>query len=1289
MIKPLSRPLSQLKPVYDVVVVGSGYGAGVAASRLSRAGQSVCVLERGREILPGQYPNSLATAQQDMQADTSRGKLGSPYGLYNVHVNDDMYALVGCGLGGTSLINANVALEIDPRLFNLDGLHWPDEFRTDPDALVPYAARARAMLDARPYPDTVAPLNEHFPPLNKLQALESSAKALKKPFYRPPIAVNYEDQINPFGVPQPRCTLCGDCTSGCNDGAKNTTLMNYLPDAHNHGADIFTRARVGHVARDAAGWRVDFMGLPTDDQGQPLPGAEEQAMSVRARIVVLGAGSLGSTEILLRSKERGLSLSKRLGQRFSGNGDVLAFGYNNLWQEEHPATDVTADTPVADPTYKSLYGIGRGSNTITDAQRPGPCITGIIDLRLAPRVQDGLVIEEGVIPGALATLMTPAGFFADALLGNFLQYGPAQAGVRLKQAQAEGDAVQKDPGSLSTLAYTGAASRMQTYLVMSVDEAAGQLVLKDDRLRIDWPGAGKSPVIARDNDWLRQANDAIKGHFIPNPIWCEPQGWKLVTVHPVGGCGMGNDAESGVVNHKCQVFASDKGTDVHPGLYVCDGAVLPGAVGVNPLLTIAAVAERACALLAADQGWTLDDRLPERQLLSAAAVQKAFAAPPPAPVPEPAVPKDDSVMHRLGAWLHKAEHAVLQEIHGEFAKVVQALEDGAIEVAKKLLHEVIDKFPHLLSPAFEFHETMHGFVSLQAVGPAGSRNARISTDYELATAWGEASQHAMSFALRVRTEDLHQLTTDPTHSAVLTGTVTCPALSEQPMPVRRGDFHLLPVDAEHVETWRMTYDMVLERGASLVRFHGFKVLHQSTGSSWWNDVTTLFVTVRDGEAGDGPLLAQGTLRLNLEDFMWQGSTIKVDPSHGMIADLVNHFPAARDAVEMLYMARFAGFFGGTMFQAYGGLLSNLKNVPATLPLPVLEPRCALPDGRVPETHVLPLPGGFQARLTRLQGGDLGPVILAPGFTVRAVSFAVDTVEQNLAEHLTAAGYDVWLFDYRASPDSGSPIGAHFSVDDIAREDWPAAVAKVKAVTGAPDVQVLAHCVGSMSLLMALLEGLEGVRSVIASALTLHPVTNWLSYLKVDLGAVQLLEGRTEFAQGFHIVPDQGDFEREIDVIAWNVPVPEGQQCKNPVCHRVFSIFGPSYTHAQLNAATHDAMGRMFGTIALSPFEQLSLIMAREQVVDASGADTYLTAEKARRLALPISFVTGARNQIFDPETISRTYHWLAAHNGIGLYDRFVFPDYEHMDMFIGRDAQRDVYPHLLGRLKLHPRKAAR
>jgi len=1227
-VAPLASPLSALKPRYGVVVVGSGYGAGVAASRLARAGQSVCVLERGREIRPGDYPADLAGAQAEMQIDTSRGRLGSSDGLFNLHVNPDMLALVGCGLGGTSLINANVALEIDKRLFAQE--HWPAEFRADPDLLKDDYEQARRMLDPSAYPQS-------FPPLNKLQALEQSAQVMKQPFSRPPIAVNFKDQVNPFGVGQKACALCGDCTTGCNYAAKNTTLMNYLPDAVNHGAEIFTQLRVTHLEREGAGWRVHFE--------RNAPGAAAEALSVAADVVMLGAGSLGSTEILLRSKALGLPLSERLGQRFSGNGDVLAFGYDNYWKSETGSQGKTSQL--------NINGIGAGTHHLTAAELPGPCITGLIDMRNDADPAKGLVIEEGVIPGALASLMPAAMFFANSQFGNFFKYGADQAKTRLLDAQAAGESFQNDPGSMATLSYSGPTGRTQTYLVMSVDDAGGTLALRDDRLRIDWPGAGESPAIARDNQLLQAANDAIQGQFIPNPLWTEPLGKKLITVHPVGGCGMGDAAESGVLNHKCQVFAGTQGTAVHEGLYVCDGAAMPGPVGVNPLLTISAVAERACRLLAAERGWT---------------IAGAMAAPKPLPADFRVAPGETET---------DAPATLAGELEGLWKGFVQHVEDGAIDIAKKVLGEIIHEDPKALSPNFQFTETMHGHVSLRALEDTSALGERITSAYQTATAWGRAEGHAMRFELTIRSQDLDQLTTDPTHPAAIAGTVTCPALSAQAMTVLQGAFHLLPVDTHRVETWVMTYDMLLARGeGGPLHFNGFKILHQHSGSHWWDDVTTLYVMVRDGSA-EGPPVAKGMLTLDLEDLMWQGSSIKLDlPPHGLDAVLAR-IPRAARAIETVYLAKFGGFFGMTLFRAYGGLLANLKNFPQDDD--ALRPRRAL-LAPPPQVFNVPLPDGFSIRLTRYAGGTRGPVILAPGFSVKASSFAIDTVEQNLVEALSAQDYDVWLFDYRASPDSGSPLKA-YTIDDIARIDWPAAVRCVLDRSGAKDLQVLAHCVGSMSLLMSLLDGLQGVRSVISSQLTLHPVTNWLSYLKTDLNLVGVLEQMSELGGAFDIVGETSDLDHEIDAVTWNVPVPEGEQCKNPVCHRIFSIFGPSYTHSQLNHWTHTAMCEMFGRIAIKPFEQLAAIMDQGRAVDADGRDSYMTAAKIRNLALPISFVAGEKNQLFYPETARRTDAWLRAHNDPSLYERRLFTGYAHMDLFIGRDAARDVYPYFLAQLE--------
>ena len=125
----LARPLAFLRPHYDVVVVGSGYGGGVAASRLARAGKRVAVLERGREFVTGEFPARFPDLRGEMQLTGKRLRLGSPTGLYDVRFGEDMHVLIGCGLGGGSLINAALAVRPDPRVFS-DPV-WPSEIAND------------------------------------------------------------------------------------------------------------------------------------------------------------------------------------------------------------------------------------------------------------------------------------------------------------------------------------------------------------------------------------------------------------------------------------------------------------------------------------------------------------------------------------------------------------------------------------------------------------------------------------------------------------------------------------------------------------------------------------------------------------------------------------------------------------------------------------------------------------------------------------------------------------------------------------------------------------------------------------------------------------------------------------------------------------------------------------------------------------------------------------------------------------------------------------------------------
>jgi cholesterol oxidase len=332
----------------------------------------------------------------------------------------------------------------------------------------------------------------------------------------------------------------------------------------------------------------------------------------------------------------------------------------------------------------------------------------------------------------------------------------------------------------------------------------------------------------------------------------------------------------------------------------------------------------------------------------------------------------------------------------------------------------------------------------------------------------------------------------------------------------------------------------------------------------------------------------------------------------------------------------------------------------------------------PAVHEFETADGVGLRLTRYQGGDRGPVICAPGFGTSSLAFSIDTVDTNLPEFLVERGFDVWLLDYRASPELPSSQ-TQFSVDEVATADWPAAVATTLAVTGASDVQVVAHCVGSMSFLMAGLSGLEGVRSAVCSCLGLHPLPARLNTARAWMHIASLASrvGLKRMSSDFD--PKQLD-DQLVDKLLWLYPSHE--RCDSPVCRRILFMYGDVYAHEQLNDATHGAIHEIFGTANAATLAHVSLMIRRGRVVDRHGNDTYLP--HLERLAFPIAFVHGERNHLYVPEGTRRTFELLRSINGDDLYRRHVIAGYSHMDCWIGEHAARDVFPIALAELEAHP-----
>lgn len=1125
----LASAIEDIKAHYDVVVVGSGYGGGIAASRMARAGRSVCVLERGVERQPGEYPDTQHEAVAAIQLDAPAGHVGSRTALYDVRLNGDMNVFLGCGLGGTSQVNANVALQPDDRVF--DDAVWPEELRADVTTrLAEGYAHAAEMLRPTPYPDDE---------LLKLKALGKSAERVGGDgrFYRPPINVTFEDRVNEAGVQQRECIRCGDCVSGCNQAAKNTTLMNYLPDARNHGAQIFQCADVRSVERVGDQWAVHFQGLETGREAFTAP-----TELVTADVVILAAGALGSTEIMLRSKAQGLSLSNRIGTRFSGNGDVLGFAYN-------------AD--------EAVNGIGFGNRSPKDLEPVGPCITGIIDLRGGPDLDQGMVIEEGAIPGGISALLPELLAVAAALEGT-----DTDAGDRLREKQREVESVLLGPRH-------GAVRNTQTFLVMTHDDAGGTLRLEDDRLRIDWHGVGAEPIFETIDRKLEEASAALGATYVRDPIWTKLLGNRLVTVHPLGGCPMGTDASAGVVDHKGRVFSGTAGTDVHEGLYVTDGSVIPRSLGVNPLFTISAVSERCCELLAEDRGWTIDYSLPS--------------------TPAPEAPTT------LG---------------------------------------------------LEFTERMEGFVS-----------TKVGDDFQAGHDAAEEAGERFAYLLTVRTDDLDRFIADPTHQVRMAGTVEAPGLSPSTLAATDGTFNMLVPDPGQAGTREMQYRMRLtDESGRQYCFYGFKVVRPDVGPwEFWPDTTKMYVTLYDGADETAPVLGKGIIRISPADFMRQMMTMRATNATGRMDQL-----AAQ--------VKFYRFFSGTLIDVYAGVYFRESDFDPGAP-----PRKRRPlRVAAPELHWARTTDGVDLRLTRYRAPEgKGPVLLGHGLGVASRIFSIDTIDASLLEYLFARGYDIWLLDYRASIDLPSAT-SQFSADDVATRDWPAAVEKVRAVTGAGSVQAVAHDFGALTFTCAMLAGLEGVRSAVLSQVGADLVVPLESRIKAGLHDPDLLaDAGVDTVTAY--TDTHANWKQKLFTLAARVIHDQGEQpCDSGVCQRISFIYGPMYRHEQLNQATHDVLHELYGVANVRAFQHLARMVREGHAVTADGEDSYLP--HLDRMAIPITFLHGERNAVFEPEGTERTLDRLKTANPSTRYSRHVIPGYGHSDCIFGRDAARDVFPHVVEHL---------
>ncbi len=543
MSQRLANANGELKEEYKTVVIGSGYGGAITAARLAEQGHAVCILERGKEWQPGDFPDTL----RELGGNIRTG--GNPLGLVDYYLCKDIDVLKGSGLGGTSLINLNVAFRPDRELF--EDPSWPKAFRdlADSGAIWPYFQRAEEVLGANPHPN--------WEELTKCQMMKKRADQLEdKKFFPVNLTVNFDHEgVNRFGVPQKPCIDCGDCFPGCNVGAKNALYMNYLPYAKQKGAEIFTQIDVRHIEKGSGGrYTIHYRYNEAEKKGD--------MRTLSAKNVVLSAGAVGSTEILLRSKAHGLALSRELGTCFSGNGDLIGLTYNSDYRT-------------------NVLGYGNHPDSPRAQVKPGTTIVCAIQYNRSGSFENRITIcDFQVFPSALVDT------FRRAIPGLALTGDDMDEGIKDKMQEMA--RVGMDFASWTP---DGALNHSMLYLVMAIDDASGKISLTDeDKVNIDWPSVKTDKIFDTIDQELHKHAEALGGTYVQLD---RPQLWgknNLITAHPLGGCVLGDDTDDGVVDADGRVFDADGG--VHGGLYVVDGAVVPMAVGVNPFLTISAVSER-------------------------------------------------------------------------------------------------------------------------------------------------------------------------------------------------------------------------------------------------------------------------------------------------------------------------------------------------------------------------------------------------------------------------------------------------------------------------------------------------------------------------------------------------------------------------------------------------------------------------------------------------------------------------------------------------------------------------
>lgn len=553
---------------FDFVIIGSGFGGSVSAMRLSEKGYKVLVLERGKRYNAADFPKTNWDIRKSLWMPAARC-----FGIMGINFLSDMMILNGSGVGGGSLVYAST--HIKPRDAFFSAPEWRDlaDWKAELD---PHYETANRMLGTAENPKLW--LADH---MLKEIADELGQGHTFKPtpvgiFFGPAGQTVPDPFFNGEGPERAGCIHCGGCMVGCRHNAKNTLDKNYLYLAEKWGTQVRPESQVLDI-RPLYGPQPDGARYEIVYEKTTAWLAKPQ-QRVRARHVIVSAGVLGTVNLLLKCRDETKSLPKlsaQLGRRVRSNSEALMGVTMREGSEERDYSQGVAITShfwVDDETSVEPVRYSRGSSLMRNLSVP------LVDL-------DGGTASR-LWQFAKYTIKQPYDFLKARVLPDWAR----DSTILLIMQQVDNKMLLKRGRSFWTLWRKGLVSDMDKGVPIPAVINAGRKVAE---------------------------RFAEKGNGVAASTFNEVLLDMASTAHILGGCGIGADEHTGVINSQHEVFN-------YPGMYVADGSVIPANLGVNPSLTITAMTERAMSLIPAKNGSAWPQPVPRPQ---------DFVEPAPVPAP--------------------------------------------------------------------------------------------------------------------------------------------------------------------------------------------------------------------------------------------------------------------------------------------------------------------------------------------------------------------------------------------------------------------------------------------------------------------------------------------------------------------------------------------------------------------------------------------------------------------------------------------------------------------------------